>query len=131
MGMYTELFVEGTLKAGTPPDVVAIIDFLFGNGDRIDGVPSAWPDHEFFQCSRWTMLGVSNSFYHVPMSLSGVHTPHTGQLSFVSRSDLKNYDGEIEKFIDWVRPYCELLRGWHMYEEDHTPTVFTHEEFGD
>lgn len=131
MGMYTELFVEGTLKAGAPADVVEVVDFLFGGGDRSVGAPCQLPDHAFFQLDRWMMLGVSNSFYHVPMSLSGVNTAHTGQMSFVSRSDLKNYGGEIAKFIDWVTPYCERLRGWYWYEEEDEPTVFQHENYED
>ena len=44
-----------------------------------------------------------------------------------SRSDLKNYDREIELFFDWLRPLtCALpgdCIGWQWYEEHDEPTL--------
>ena len=46
---------------------------------------------------------------------------------FVSRSDFKNYDSEIEKFIDWIGPHLDVnpgeMIGYYRYEEFSEPTI--------
>ena len=129
MGMYTELFVEGGLKAAAPQEIKNVIYYLFDQArdDHMKIQPIAWPDHPFFTLPRWASIGNCSSFYHVPLSMSTCDEQQ-GQLYFVSRSDLKNYDNEIAAFLDWLRPYCQTLRGWVLYEEDEAPTTFNHED---
>lgn len=129
MGMYTELFVEGTLRGTAPQAVKDVIHRLFDpNADRSDDTCAI--DHPFFKASRWAAIGNCSSYYHIPYSLSGTNVSEvTNQLSFISRSDLKNYGNEIELFINWITPYCERLRGWHWYEEAPEPTVFNYESY--
>ncbi len=128
MGMYTELFVEGRLKDKAPQDVVRIINGLFNHGEIDADLTAPLPDHTFFRCGRWQQITVCNSFYHVPVSIS-VFDAETR--SFVSRADLKNYNDEIEHFLNWIEPYCDDLRGWHWYEEADYPTIFIKKEFND
>lgn len=124
MGMYTELFVEGTLKANAPTEVTDILRLLFDR-ETPSTEPYDLPDTPFFKCGRWQTIGSCSSYYHIPFAMSAVYTEIVEQrLCFISRSDLKNYDGEIEKFIDWITPYCERLRGWHWFEEHDQPTLF-------
>ena len=42
---------------------------------------------------------------------------------FAVDSDLKNYHGEIEKFIDWIKPLSRSkgFVGYWQYEEDDEP----------
>ncbi len=127
MGMYTELFVEGILNENAPAEVLKITRVLFDRNFDVDITDV--PDHPFFKCSRWQMIGSCSSFYHIPFAMSKVYVPHTNQLCFISRSDLKNYDAEIEKFLDWLKPYCETLRDWHWYEEVNAPTIFNYDEW--
>lgn len=128
MGMYTELFVEGYLKKNTPAKVSEIIRFLFERADtKPKTAPAELPGHKFFQCKRWAAIGNCSSFYHIPFALSDVHMLYNGELAFVSRSDLKDYDYEIAKFVDWLKPHCGLLRGWSWYEEALAPTFFNFE----
>ena len=52
------------------------------------------------------------------------------QWSLFARTNIKNYDNEIEKFIDWIKPYCEQGSGSNdmiaivIYEEQETPTIY-------
>jgi len=43
------------------------------------------------------------------------------------RSNFKNYDDEIQSFIDWIRPYINKSEGdflgFWRYEEDEEPTL--------
>jgi len=128
MGMYTELVLKCQIKDDLPADVRSVLKYLFKGGDKPLAV---LPDHEFFKCPRWDFIGQGSSFYHHPAALSDYWTGHgdddnRGGYLF-SRSDLKNYDNEIEKFIDWLRPYIdendEQCIGWSWYEEEDQPTL--------
>ncbi|HMP91126.1 MAG TPA: hypothetical protein PJ991_13060 [Kiritimatiellia bacterium] len=118
MGMYTELVLKCEVRDNIEDNVRAVLEFLFNDGPE----PKETPDHEFFSCDRWQMIGRCSSYYHVPFALSKYSEGH-----IFSRSDLKNYDNEIEKFISWIRPYLDLGRGssvigWSWCEEDESPT---------
>jgi hypothetical protein len=127
MGMYTELVLKCQIKDDLPDDVRAVLKHLFKGGDE----PESLPDHEFFKSRRWSLIGRCSSFYHHPNAMSDYWTGHgdddnRGGYIF-SRSDLKNYDGEIGHFIDWLMPYIDQDEGdcigWEWYEEDDVPTL--------
>lgn len=125
MGMYTELYLSVEFKKDIPADVVLILKHLFG--DEEVTLP-ALPDHEFFQCDRWSMIGRCSSFYFVPFATSKLHRDDlNSQYYLTTRSDLKNYGGEIKKFLDWIMPYLDQMDGDHLghyrYEEDDAPTL--------
>lgn len=117
MGMYTEIFISADLKSNTPESV---IDALRGMCD--------W-EHESETLnkmgSRTKYLFNSGSYY----------TPNTqcrsltfdsiaNQYSIIGKGDIKNYDSEIEKFFEFIKPYCEDgFIGFYRYEEDREPTL--------
>lgn len=126
MGMYTELIFKAEIRGDIPNEVRAVLHHLFNDGEA----PTTLPDHEFFKCDRWGMVGKCSSFYHVPFALSR----YTDGYIF-SRSDLKDYDDEIRKFVDWVMPYIRAEEGacigWSWYEEADLPTLlFFHDAGG-
>lgn len=47
-----------------------------------------------------------------------------------SRTNLKNYEGEIESFLQWIKPYIESGSGAKemyaivTYEESEEPTIY-------
>jgi hypothetical protein len=119
--MYTELYLAVQIKPSAPMDV---LEYMFNGGEE----PAQLPDHEFFKCDRWHSVGSGSSFYFVPDALSKLFPPnHTGSRTLITRSDLKNYDGEILKFIDWIDPYIDASDGDHIghhrYEEEELPTL--------
>ena len=134
MGMYTELVLKCEIKENVPENVHNILSYLFNQADGFDNPPPQ-PDHAFFLCERWRMLGQCSSFYHVPFALSkystGFSDGRAGGYIF-SRSDLKNYDNEIKHFIDWLTPYIDQedgeCIGWSWYEEDDRPTLLFKEK---
>jgi len=123
MGMYTELIIKCSIKEDVPDFVIDILDKMFNDhGAEIFDLP----DHEFFKCERWDWIGSSSSYYHTPFALSKFQHDEISSDLF-SRSDLKNYDCEIEKFINWIMPYIDEepghCIGWEWYEEDEKPTL--------
>jgi hypothetical protein len=128
MGMYTELVIKVGIIRDKPEEVDFILNFLFNPNSAND----IWnekmeirsevvlPDHPFFKCPRWTAVGRSNSYYHIPACCNF----YDGSNLF-SRSDLKDYDNEISLFLDWINPYlCGDMGnfiGWKWYEEFNEP----------
>lgn len=129
MGMYTEVVVKISLKEETPKEVDSVLEYLFGDGEE----PKQLPDHMFFTLPRWYGIGQCSSYYHHPEVVSSiVYDKFTkGRKDRIdqvfSRSDLKDYNGEIDNFFDWIRPYIEGKEGqcigYSWYEEDSQPTL--------
>lgn len=117
MGMYTELLFRAETVSDCPDDVISVLMFLFGGQPR----PHKTPEHEFFATARWMVIGRGLE------SMSSMVSLGDGTFMVYSISDLKNYDDEIDKFIDWVSPYVvpstgECL-GWTWYEQDDMPRL--------
>jgi hypothetical protein len=125
MGMYTELVLNVTLRSDTPPEAMAVLRHL-ANGDQ---EPTQLPDHPFFKCERWRMVMQCSSHYFIPFALSKLEVLSYAQAGgyLSTRSDLKNYDDEINLFVDWLTPYIDALPGdclgYQRYEEDQRPTL--------
>ena len=127
MGMYTEIYLNFKINNDAPEVVRAVLESLFNSGDDVD-TNSPELSHEFFKCDRWSFIGTSNSYYFTPFPLSLFQDGYV-----TSRSDLKNYDEEIKKFLDWVSPFIDALDREHIghfrYEEEAMPTlIFINEE---
>jgi len=118
MGMYTEVLVKCNLLPDLPPEVTSALEFMFNGGDE----PPALPEHDFFKKPRWSFVGKGSSYYHIPWPDSRL----SGGYLF-SRSDLKNYDQEIENFFNWIMPYVSAENGkcigYSWCEEDDTPAL--------
>lgn len=123
MGTYTEILIKCDLdlpKLDADPVARAVVQYLFGtvSGD----VPTELPDHEFFKSHRWGSIGRSSSYYHHPIALSSLKDCY-----LFSRSDLKNYNGEIANFFDWIRPFVDehydKCIGYSWSEDDDEPTL--------
>lgn len=128
MGMYTELIFGAGLKSDTPEKVINILKYMVRD---LEEKPELF-DHEFFQCDRWEYLFTMTSYYF------GAHRPPSkiefddisNAYTISTRANLKNYDGEIEKFCDWIKPYiedgsgCRDMYAISIYEESEVPTIY-------
>lgn len=125
MGMYTEIHFNAKLKKDVPQDVVDILKYMVGDNKR---QPRSLPDHVLFQCDRWKLLFCCDSYYfdadtHSTLRFDDI----AGSYYLCVRSNLKNYDSEIQKFIDWIPQYLEnepgAFLGFYRYEEHNEPTL--------
>lgn len=118
MGMYTEIYARGTLRKSTPQEVVDLLKIMAGDKTPAD---LALPDHELFKCYRWDVLGCGASAYFPATKSVVALDDYSKNWSFMFHANLKNYDGEIGKFFDWIDQYVEGIEGeflgYHMYEE--------------
>lgn len=111
MGYYTEFKFKAKLRNDTPDEVISLlkrvlIDGDLGIGDKVvffhEDVFKPDIDHEFFKCTRWEALFLSKNWdeemqggkmYFNKCWVIDIHT------------EFKNYDNEIDKFIDWISPF--------------------------
>ncbi len=124
MGMYTELYLGTKLRGDTPPEVFALIDAMLHGED-----PKSLPSHPFFACKRWRQLfsGGGSYYFEAPCfrRLFDADPICEGARQLLIVVNLKNYDQEIQHFLDWISPYID--KGGHVghmrYEEEDVPTL--------
>ena len=124
MGMYTEIHFNAELKKDTPEEVINILKYMVGD---IKEKPSR-PVHDLFCCSRWKWLFTMDSYYFDADTHSTLRYDDISNAYYLCvRSNLKNYDSEIELFIDWIDPYLYKIKGdflgFSRYEEFEEPTL--------
>lgn len=124
MGTYTEFHYNAELRRDIPEDIRAILDFMVGNRED---EPTTKPEHPLFSASRWRFMLRCDSYYFDADTHSTLRDDEQGGAYLCIRCNLKNYDDEIEKFCEWVRPYIDKhegeFLGFSRYEETETPTL--------
>ncbi|AGX84608.1 hypothetical protein SGPC_00026 [Salmonella phage SGPC] len=119
MGMYTKLWFDADLKHNVDEINLRALEYLFVGGD----VPDVLPCHPFFTLERWSYM-----FYSPAYSGDAVTVKLGDYYNHVSAHiEVKNYCGEIESFLDWVRPLLDVEKGtcigWKWYEGDDNPIL--------
>jgi hypothetical protein len=127
MGMYTELHFNTELKPDVPAEILEILQHMANDAPK----PESVPDHPFFECERWSFMCLCDSYYFDADTHSTLRHDYQGGWFLCIRCNVKNYDSEIEKFIDWIGPYLNKDKGdflgFYRYEETETPTLIYHE----
>jgi hypothetical protein len=106
MGTYTAFHFAGEIKKETPADVVNVLKAMCG-GYAYELNPQDVPEHEFFRAERWKLLFTGYSYYFPARTSSSFE--FDGKIAqawfLTATSSLKNYDNEIERFVDFISPY--------------------------
>ena len=123
MGMYTEFFFRAELKLDRATDQAVE---LLRNSGMVQ--PTLQAEHPFFHCSRWTMLLNGGSAYHPTRGFHLPFAPKGDSPKLFIHSSFKNYEEEIEKFMDWIDPMVDepagTFLGYSLYEQDEQPTLY-------
>ena len=127
MGMYTELHFNSELKKDVPIQVIDVLKYMVKDRKK----KPTLPEHSFFECERWTMLFVCDSYYFDADTHSTLRFDDISNAYYLCvRANLKNYGEEIRKFLDWITPYLEKYEGeflgFYRYEESEQPTLIYH-----
>jgi hypothetical protein len=121
MGMYTELHYNVELRSDVPAEVLAALRYMLDSDQ-----PEARCDHPLFETDRWSVMLRMSSAYFPSRTHSELFNEYD-RWHLGVRCNLKNYDGEIEKFIDWMDPYVDAFEGdflgFHRYEESDDPVL--------
>ena len=125
MGMYTELIFGASLKENTEEKVINALKYMIGD---IEEKPEDFslPDG---RC-EWLFQG-SSYYFGVNKSVGKMWFDDiSNQWHISTRSNIKNYEGEIETFLKWIKPYIDSGSGINemyaivMYEEDEYPKIY-------
>ena len=129
MSMYTEIYVKAVLKGNVDDNVINILNYMLGMDD-VELEDLTLPSHNLFETERWHYMLRSGSHHHIPYNVKLFeYNDISNNYYLVVRSDFKNYDGEIEKFFDWIKQYLEqdyykTFMGYSLYEEEYEPTLY-------
>jgi hypothetical protein len=122
MGMYTEIHFNAELRRDLPKQVLDTLAFMVG---EVETEPVELPKHRLFDQPRWSLMLACDSSYF-PMQPATSLVLEAGQWNLSVRSNFKNYNGEIDAFLDWIRPYLDAgdeCLGFYRYEESDHPTL--------
>lgn len=121
MGMYTSLVISARIKPDAPPEFMVQLKALLAGDLHIREVLGG-------EACRNPLCRTSAYFPESSRSLEETRHPSGWTLNVVSQ--VKNYDGEIEGIIKWMRPHIYSGHGasdwWAIvtYEEDEKPTIY-------
>ena len=125
MGMYTELIFGAELKKETPPEVVDALKYMLG---EIETKPDNFPLPDG-RC-EWLLCGGSY-YFAVNNAVKKMWLDDIDGLWHIStRSNIKNYESEIETFLAWIKPYIGGGSGSRemyaivIYEEAEEPQIY-------
>lgn len=123
--MYTQLCFNAELKEETPRQVISTLRWLLGEHDDMDG-----PLDGNLTDRTWSGMFNGWSFYHAPAGSKSFIRRNRGNEWYLSvLCDIKNYGGELEAFIEWIKPWVaprgqdKTFLGYTRYEESDEPTL--------
>ncbi|RDY88651.1 hypothetical protein [Bacillus amyloliquefaciens] len=127
MGMYTELVCAFELIEETPNCIIETLEYMTGQRDEH---PNELPWHKLFlEGNRWRFMLQSDSCYFDGKTHSEIVRDTLVDTHYATiRCNLKNYNNEIEHFIEWISPFIyksheNYFIGYKRYEEDKEPEL--------
>lgn len=125
MGMYTEFHFNAELKKSTPKDIITSLRYMCG-----ESIADSELDlrHDLFKTKSWRwMLRCESAYFPFKASSSIYMDDFEDRYTLEVKSQVKNYDGEIQLFIDWIMPYVQAngddLLGFYRHEEFREPIL--------
>ena len=120
MGMYTELIFGAKLKSDTPEDVIETLKYMVGVGQE--------PATKAFETkSGHNPLRGGSFYFGVTNSVTEMKYHDIGKAwQISSRANIKNYENEIEDFLEWIKPHIDQGSG-----EKDMYAITIHEEIGE
>ena len=124
MGMYTELHFNAELLPETPAHIIETLEYMLDNSKPTH----TNLDHDLFSTSRWSYMLTCDSDYFNADTHSTLRFDDISDSYFLCiRCNLKNYDQEIAKFLNWIMPFVDAevgdFLGFYRYEESNEPTL--------
>jgi len=120
MGMYTELFLQVELKEDTPNEIIDTLRYMMAEDVEEPVRPP-------FTADRWKSMLRMVTFTFPVGHRELTKCELSKNYYLLVRCELKDYDGEILKFLNWIAPYITdntHYQGHYLYEQDEEPTRF-------
>jgi hypothetical protein len=122
MGMYTELIFGARLKKDTPNEVIETLRYLVGDIEKPEKVAiDLWRNP----------LNFGSYYFAVNSPVRKMWFDEIDEKWHIStRANIKNYESDIEKFLEWIKPFVAGGSGTRdmyaivIYEESDEPTIY-------
>ena len=127
--MYTDLVLG--MKIEDNDKIIQTLRYMLGETEY-----QPVDDHELFRTDRWDYMLKCDSYYFDGQTDSKLYMDDlyedNPKFYLNVRCNLKNYDNEINKFLDWLNPYIKTFGflGYLRYEENEDPTLIYKTEKG-
>lgn len=130
MGTYSELIFGAGLKENTPKEIIDAIKWLLDNTKDESDYPAVLPQDLKESRLSW-MFNSGGSYYFG--SISGYSEFKYDEIGnfwrLNARFNIKNYENEIEGFLNWIKPYLEQGSGGKEFyaivtTEDGEPKIY-------
>lgn len=125
MGMYTELIFGAELKKDTPKQVISALQYMVGITEE-KPLDFPLPDGRC-EC----LFQGTSEYFGINAPVSKLWKDETLDSYHIStRSNIKNYCGEIEAFLEWIKPFIDSGSGYRdmyaivTYEEAEEPEIY-------
>jgi len=122
--MFTELIFGAELKKDTPKEIIDCLEYMIGENEN---EPKNFP---FYGWTRY-MLRNGSYYFAINRPVSKMWFDKITQSYHIStRSNFKNYDGNVEEFLEWIKPYIDSGSGSNdmyaivTYEEQEVPDIY-------
>ena len=128
MGMYTELCIGVEFKKETPSDVIAVISIM-ATGDNPfvrESIPESVRGHKLLSVERpWILQSGGSYYFDAKPCLVWQKDTITDTYFLTVWTNIKNYSGEWEAFLEFIAPWLETqgFIGHYRYEECDEPTL--------
>ena len=126
MGMYTKLHCNIKIDREAE-ECIEILKYMLGKTKTIN---FEVPKHSLFKAEtqRWKFMLNSSSYYFTGTSNSELIKDDISGYVLHCDCDFKNYEGEIESFLDWISKYANYSDyyeyiGYERYEEAKVPEL--------
>lgn len=122
MGMYTELVIACSINE-KHKDYIDALNYM------VNEIPCEIKfNHPLFKTDRWDWMFDGDSYYFSGKSHSEfIYDKLIKGWVLTARFNIKNYNEEIEKLLDWIAPVAEEWNnefvGYYRYEEYENPTL--------
>lgn len=123
--MYTELIFGAALKVETPNSIIEALKYMTGELKE-KPVNFVLPDGK----CEWLFMGGSY-YFAINNSVNKMWLDDIDKQWHIStRSNIKNYESEIETFLEWIKPWIDSGSGGKemyaivIYEEQDIPTMY-------
>ncbi len=127
MGMYTELIFGASIKKDAPKEVINTLHYLV-NGKKL------YEEVEIEKSvtdGRNVLNGGGSYYFGVCDGVAKMWFDDIRNEWIVSsRTNIKNYESEIQTFLEWIKPFVHSGSGDRemyaitIYEEQSEPTVY-------
>ena len=128
MGDYTELVMGVKIKDN--PKVLNILRYMLKTDHDKSKEQVEVFDHDFFKTYAWEWMFMSDSYYFDGDTHYTLRHDDISDGNYLTiRCNLKNYDCQIEEFLNWLCPYIETegFLGYKRFEYDEDPTLLYRE----